>query len=273
MSESKFRTGISEIKKTAAGGGGKRFTPNIYWKDDGESKTIAWLTSASEIPKVDLHLFVKVPDDTRDQGFRWENFLCRKDASMIDESAGYCELCDRVGHAPVTKFVGQAVELKPTKEGKKVTKLEVLTVARKNKDGVEVEYPQWGLVFQAAKNFMSYLAAYEESTQDITEIAWEVIRDGKDNQTKYHHMPLVTPLPDLSKLVEDIPTVIELLEEMGSDEKYEMVKEIAAGSQPSRFGSDKENSESGSASSRDEEFERIRAEVRGEAEKPKVEAY
>lgn len=191
---------------------------------------------------------------------------------MIDESAGECELCDRVGHEAATKFVGQAVELKATKEGKKTTKLEVLTRTAKNKDGVEVEYPQWGLVFQAAKNFMSYLAAYEESTQDITELPWEVIREGKNQDTKYHHMPLAVPLPDLSEVVADIPNVIEILEQMGSDEKYEMVADIAAGSQPNRFSkNDKGEAEGGSPSSRDDEFERIKAEVRGE--KPKVEAY
>ncbi len=265
---SKFRTGIQEIQKQAAGSGGKknRWTPNIYWKA-GDSKTLAWLTDATEIPKVALHPFVRVPDDSREQGFRYETFLCRKDESMIDESGGYCELCDRVGHEPVIKFVAMAVELEAIKEGKRTTGLKIAYDTRKNKEGVEVDYPRWGMVTQASKNFFSYLAAYHENTGDIREVGWEIVREGGSTDTKYHHFELKAPLPDLSEL--EVPDVTEVLENMGSDEKYAMVADIGANSQP-EFDNGSKPVDAGTvpSGSRDSEFAKIREELSG-----KVESY
>jgi len=257
---SKFRTGIQEIQKQAAGGSKKaRWTPNIYWKA-GDSKTLAWLTGAEEIPKVALHNFVRVPDDSREQGFRYETFLCRKDESMIDESGGYCELCDRVGHEPTIKFVAMAVELEAVKEGKRTVGLKVAYDKRQNKDGQEVEYPRWGMVTQASKNFFSYLAAYHENTGDIHEVGWEIVREGASTDTKYHHFELKAPLPDLSGI--EVQDITEILEAMGSDEKYAMVADIGANSQP-EFGDDAKPVEAGTvpARSRDSEFAKIREEL------------
>jgi hypothetical protein len=266
-----FRKGKELIQKTAAGSGGRRFTPNIYWKP-GDVRVIAFLTEADEIPKVRLHQMVNIPDDSREKGIRYETFLCRKDPSMAEEYGGECELCDRVGADAAEKFVALAIELEPTRKGKRVESLAVKydTVKRKKDDGTEeeVEYPRWGLVIQASKNFFSYFAAYDEANGDIREVAWEIHREGGGTDTKYHPFmvmngPNAVALPDLSEVVDAIPTLEELLEAMGTEEKYAEVSDLAAGSQPT-FGN-KKSTDSGTVPSgeRETEFAKIKADVVG----------
>jgi hypothetical protein len=264
---SKFRTGTDLIKQSAAGGGKKRFTPNIYWKA-GDVRTIAWLTAADEIPKVRLHQMVRVPDDSRDSGFRYETFICQKDPSMVEEFGGTCELCDRVGAEASEKFIALAVELESVKEGKKVKEVKVKMETYKDKDGNDQEAVRWGIVTQAAKNFFSYFASYDENSGDIREVAWEIHREGGSTDTKYHPFvvmsgPNAVPLPDLSEIVDDIPTLEEILEGMATPEKYEMVADLAPGSQPSFGGSKKKSTDDGTVPSgeRQTEFAKIRDEV------------
>lgn len=216
---------------------------------------------------------MRVPDDRFEKGFRYDTFLCRKDPSMAEESGGYCELCDRVGAKADEKFVALAIELEAVKEGKRVKELKVAYDSVTNKEsGETVEYPRWGIVIQASKNFFSYLAAYHENTGDIRDVAWDILREGDSTDTKYHQFPLPTPLPDLSKL--EIPSLDDLLENMGSDEKYQDVETIAAGSQPSAFGKSSKPVDAGTvpAGDRESEFEKIRAELESKNQTP-VEAY
>jgi hypothetical protein len=231
------------------------------------------LTNAPDIPKVSLHQFVRVPDDSREQGFRYETFLCRKDESMTDESGNYCELCDRVGHEPSIKFVATAVELEAVRDGKRIKELKIAYDEKDNKDGEKVQYPRWGLVTQASKNFFSWLAAYHENVGDITEVGWEIVREGDSTDTKYHHFELKAPLPDLSGL--EVPSVEDLLEAMGSDEKYAMVSDIKAGSQPTFGGDNKPSQDSGTVptGTRDAEFAKIKAELDSERTPEAVESY
>lgn len=265
---SKFRTGTDLIKQSAAGGGKRKFTPNIYWKA-GDVRTIAWLTAADEIPKVRLHQMVRIPDDSRESGFRYETFICQKDPSLIEEFGGECELCDRVGHEASEKFVALAVELESVKDGKKVKSVHVKKEKYKDKDGGEQEAVRWGLVIQAAKNFYSYFASYDENSGDIREVAWEIHREGGSTDTKYHPFvvmsgPNAIPLPDLSEVIDSIPTLDELLEGMATSEKYEQVADVAAGSQPS-FGNKKKTTDDGTTPTGDRatEFSKIRDEVVG----------
>lgn len=267
-----FRKGTELIKQHAAkkSSGKRLFTPSIWW-NDGDVKTIAFLTEAEEIPKILLHKMVRVPDDRFKSGFRYETIICKKDPSMVEEFNGVCELCDEVGHEPAEQFVALAVELEPVKEGKRVTSLRVKTDAGKDKDDNDVEWPRWGLVIQASRNFFSYFAAYSEASGDIRDVAWEIHREGSSTNTKYHPFvvmngPNAVTLPDLSELVENIPTLGDLLEGMASEEKYAEVAELEPGSQPS-FGGKKSPQNDGVIPSgdRDAEFAKIRAEV--------VEAY
>jgi hypothetical protein len=215
---------------------------------------------------------VRIPDDSRDSGFRYETFLCKKDPSMAEEYEGKCELCDRVEHDAAERFVALAVELEVVRDGKKVKEVKVKydSVPRKKDDGTEevVDYPRWGLVIQAAKNFFSFYAAYDESTGDIRDVAWEVVREGGGTDTKYHSFVLMkdaksaADLPDLSDIVDAIPSLDDLLEEMGSEEKYAQIAGLQAGSQPT-FGGKKPTADSGTVPSgdRQSDFERIKNEV------------
>jgi hypothetical protein len=261
MATKEFRKGTNLIKATADNKGGKRrFTKSIYWKN-GDVRTIVFVTAANEIPKVRLHTFVQVPDDRLESGFRYETLLCKKDPSMVEESGGACELCDRVGHDATEKFAALAIELEAVKEGKRVKELKVKYDTVKREDGTEVEYPRWGLVTQGAKNFFSYFAAYDDAAGDIRDVAWEITRDGDSIGTKYHAFEVKAALPDLSEVIENIPELDDLLEEMGSDEKYEQIKEVQAGSQPS-FGN-RQATDDGASPSRKSEFEKIKEQVVG----------
>lgn len=227
-----FRKGTDLIKATAESKGGKRkFTKSIYWKA-GDVRTIAWVTAADEIPKVRLHTMVPIPDDKLQSGVRYETFLCRKDPSMVEESQGVCPLCDEIGVDATERFVALAVELEAEKEGKRVKSLKVKYDTVKRDDGTEVEYPRWGLVIQGAKNFFSYFAAYDEMSGDIRDVAWEIQREGDGVGTKYHPFEVKAPLPDLTEVIENIPSLEDLLEEMGSDEQYAKAEVLEPGSVP-----------------------------------------
>jgi hypothetical protein len=261
-----YQRGTAVIKEAAESKPtSRRFTPSIYWKA-GDIKTIAWLTEASEIPKVLVHTFVRVPDDSYQSGYRNENIICKKDPSMLDEFGGQCELCDDLQHKATERFLALAVELEPVKEGQKVKALKIKVNPYKNKEGVVTEYPQWGIVSQASSNFFSYYGNYAETQGDIREIGWEIHREGGGRDTKYHpyivmNGPQAVALPDLSKLVKEIPTLDELLEEMAAPEKYAEVAGLDPDSQPT-FGDDaKEESGSVPSGSRQSEFDRIRDEL------------
>jgi len=266
MTERKFQKGTDLIKKAAEKkSGGGRFTPNIYWKP-GDVRTVAFLTEAGEIPKVLVHQMVRVPDDRFDSGFRYENIICKKDPSMIEEYNGACELCDDVKHDPTERFIALAVELEPIKEGKRITSLQVKTNRAKNKDGVETDYPQWGLIMQASSNFFAYFANYSDNGSDIREVAWEIHREGGSTDTKYHpyivmNGPNAVSLPDLSDVVDSIPELDDLLEGMASDEKYAEAATLEPGSQMTFGGRKKVETGSVPTGERASEFERIKEEV------------
>ncbi len=269
MASRTFQKGTDLIKEAAESkkGSGGRFTPSIYWKP-GDVRTVAFLTEASEIPKVLVHQMVQVPDDSFEKGFRYENIICKKDPSMVEEFEGRCELCDDVKTDPTERFIALAVELEPIKEGKRVTSLKVKTNRAKNREGIEQDYPQWGLIMQASSNFFAYYANYADTGSDIREIAWEIHREGGGRDTKYHpyivmNGPTAVPLPDLSELVENIPSLDDLLEQMASEEKYAEVVDLEPGSQPS-FGDKRKPSNDGGtipSGDRQTEFERIKEEV------------
>lgn len=268
MAERKFQKGTALIKEAAERKNtSRRFTPNIFWRA-GDVKTIAFLTAADDIPKVLLHQMVPIPDDRFDSGIRYENIICKKDPSMVEEFGGACELCDDLKHSPAERFVALAVELDPVKEGKRVTSLSVRTNRAKNKEGVEQDYPQWGIVIQAAKNFFSYFGAYSENSGDIRDVAWEIQREGASTDTKYHPFivmngPNAVPLPDLSKIVDDIPSLDDLLENMASDEKYAEAATVPPESIKQYGGSNKKKNttDDGVAQDRKADFDRIREEV------------
>ena len=112
-----LNTGIDNLLKSEGG----RNSSYIAWKK-GETKYVAFITPASDIPKVRFHQFVRIPTD---DGFRWGTFMCRKDSSWLDDSKGECYLCDEIHHNAVTKYAAVAVELEPVTEGRRVKELNI----------------------------------------------------------------------------------------------------------------------------------------------------
>lgn len=268
-----FRKGTDEIRKTAIGGGAKRFTPNIYW-GDGDIRTVAFVTPADDIPKVRLHQAVRIPDDRFERGYRMDNFVCRKDPSMVEESGGECVLCDTIGHDANERFVALAVELEAIKDGKEVVGFNVKRNIVKKEDGTEAEYPRWGMIVQGAKNFFSTVAAYDQARGDITKVAFEIHREGDSISTKYHFFPEKgTPLPeDLADVVAEMPQLETLLEEMASDEKYEQLEGVEPGSQM-KFGDSKVETGQKKETDRALKFNEIREKAQQGKTRAKVEAY
>lgn len=200
-----------------------KWTQFISWKD-GDVKTVAFVTPMEEVPKVRIHNFVKIPDES-ERGFRYATFMCRKDPAWRVESGDTCPLCDVIHHEPIERHVAIAVELDPIRESgtKKVKELHVKTREVERDDGSKASYPQWGLVIQSDRNFWGYFMAFAERMGNINDVAFDVLRQGGDQNTKYPVFPIQeAPLPQqLEDLKKEIPTLEGLLEEMGSLKKYE----------------------------------------------------
>jgi len=261
-----LRKGTDEIRKAAESSGGGRFTPFIGWKD-GDVKLVHFLTAAQEIPKVRLHAFVEIPTD---DGTRWDTFVCRKDPAFREESGNTCKLCDEIGHVATDKFMALAVELEATKEGKKIKSVTPAMRKFEDREGNEREVPQIGLVIQGAKNFFSYLGAYDER-EDLSDASFEVQREGASTDTKYHFFP-ISAVPDLTDI--EVPSLESIIERMGSEEKYETDLEgVLPGSQKNWSkgggkGSSNSKKETGTAQPTGNlrsQFEEIAEQVKGKS--------
>lgn len=269
MALSGLRKGTEEIVKSAAGGGGGKFTPFLSWKD-GDVKLLYFLTAAEDIPKLKLHNFVEIPyeDSDGNEATRYDTFVCRKDPAFREESGNTCDLCDRVGQAAVEKFVALAVELEPVKEGKKITSVQPVMRQFEDREGNDREVPQIGLVVQASRNFFAPYVAWE-SRKDLEETSFEVQREGASTDTKYYFFP-VDSRPDLTDI--EVPSLEDLIERMGSEEKYADVSDLKPGSQKS-WGDKKGKGKGTSAKAQtgaatqggdlSSQFERIKSEVKG----------
>jgi hypothetical protein len=281
MALSGLRKGIEEITKSAAGGGGGKFTPFIGWKD-GDVKTLYFLTAAQDIPKLKLHNFVEIPAEDKDgnEYTRYGTYVCRKDPVFREESGNTCDLCDRIGHVAVEKFVALAVELETIKNGKKITGVEPVMRKFEDREGNEREVPQIGLVVQASRNFFAPYVAWE-SRKDLEETSFEVQREGASTDTKYYFFP-VDEKPDLSEY--EVPNLEDLIEGMGSEERYEEVAEVQPGSQKSwgkpsggkkSASSSKAQTAQTQGSDLNSQFEAIRNEVKGKraSEAEELETY
>jgi hypothetical protein len=269
-----LRKGTEEIKK-AEKSGGNRFTNFIGWKD-GDVKLVYFLTKPEEIPKLMLHSFVEIPyeDDEGEEKTRYDTFVCRKDPAFREESGNTCELCDRVGHKPTEKFAALALELEGIrdKSGKRVVSVEPLMRTYTDREGVDHEVPQVGLVIQASRNFFSPYVAFD-SRYDLEETSFEIERDGASTDTKYFFFA-IDAKPDLTDL--ELPDLEDVIERMGSEEKYEAIAEVTPGSQKtwgdgiSGKGKNKKTSSKSKKQTDDEpagdlrsEFERIKEQVKG----------
>lgn len=213
MDLNKAQKGAEHVK--SGGGSKKSFTPVIYWKENNEAKFLSFITPVSEFVTTSVHIY------RTSEG--WRTFICRKDPVFLDESMGHCPLCDELDDSPSRKHLAIAAELEPVvkSEGgrRQITDLN-LKFIEIERDGETKSYPRIGLVMQAATNFFNYLTAYDTQRDDITNVSFEIVRQGKDTKTTYSFFDYQMR-PDFSAYEEHIPDLLGYIEEKGSLSYYE----------------------------------------------------
>ena len=266
MAIGELRVGSDRIIQTSEGKFRGKLTPYISWKPD-DTKAVFFLTSIEEIPKVIFHQFVRkfIEDEEGNSREIWMSFMCRKDPAWMSESQGECVLCDQIGHASTEKFVALAVEVEPKLNGKKVTGVDVKYRVGKNENGEEVELPNVGLIIQSSRNFFSTLVALDQK-RDINDISFEITRQGESLDTKYVFWPIEYK-PNLKGL--DIPTLKDVLEAMGSSERYERDLQGVLAEDQTSFGDRSKKK----PSSKTENLGDVFSELKAQLEKSQLETY
>lgn len=224
----KYRSGAAAIDEAATSSKGgssfKPFVPEIFWKEADEKKYILVLSPIDEVAVLDLHEFIKLPDENRSDGFRYESFLSRKDP-MIEED--YDKIEDDLGRKSKTRIMGAAVELVPVMETikgrKRPTSFAVKTedFKRNTDDGEEiVTFPKVGLIVQSSQLMWSPLKSLDESQGPLEELPLEIIRripGGQKSNTQYEFIPFMDIPVDLSAVteyVDGISYLTDVLEEL-----------------------------------------------------------
>ena len=226
-----FQKGSSLIKQKSQGGGSGRtratdFVPFLSLKD-GEEAFLQFFTDIDDVILASIHRYVRVSyerDGEVKQGYR--DFVCRK-MDAWEDSDGSCVLCDKLGHVPKENFAAVAVLLDPVYESSSSTKrisdiksFEVRGSEYTTKDGNSIFYPEYVIVFQAAQNFWQQFTSHNDQIGPITANPWKVIREGADQSTTYLGYEV-----DKAEIVDyrdmNIPSIQELLESLGSKERYD----------------------------------------------------
>ena len=88
------------------------------------------------------------------------------------------------------------------------------------KDGTTIFYPEIVVVFQAAQNFWQQFSSHSDQIGPITANPWKIIREGADQSTVYHGYEVdKAEAVDYANMA--IPTIHEILENLGSKERYD----------------------------------------------------
>jgi hypothetical protein len=228
-----FKGGSNLIKQKSQGGGGTTrskptdFMPFFSLKD-GQESYIQFFTDIEDVPLVTLHRFVQVAwekdDGSIGKGYR--DFACRK-MDAWDDADGKCVICDELGHVPKENFAAVAVGLEPvfdssakTNRISDISSFEVKGNEYTTKDGTTIFYPEVVVVFQAAQNFWQQFASHNDQIGPITANPWKIIREGNDQSTIYHGYE-VDKAADVDYSNMKIPTIHEVLENLGSKERYD----------------------------------------------------
>lgn len=217
MQADKLKTGKEHVKARSGGS----FTPTIFWKEDGETHYIAWITPAEEFITLDVHM-VECRNSEHDWG--WRTFVCRKNEAFEDESDGKCALCDVHGDRSTRQTYALAAELDAVEERiegrRQITGLQVKMI-EVERDGETKEYPRIGVINQGPGNFYSYFTSYDTQRAPITTLPFEIVRDGKGTKTKYQVFPVPDlPVPDLTEFEANFPDLIQHIAEQGSEARY-----------------------------------------------------
>jgi hypothetical protein len=209
-----FRRGLEAIEEAAtrkSGGGNFNFAPRLRWREDGEKKFILVLTPIEEVPTVSLHEWIPVGKGERADGetyTRWADFISRRDPAIGEDED---ELQDRLERDPKNKSIGVVVELEPVTETvsgrKKVTSFTVktsdYTKRDENENEIEMTQPDIAFVVESPITLWGAIGSLDQSRGPISDIPVEIIRRGKDQNTRYDLFPLEVPV-DLSPIVDHL---------------------------------------------------------------------
>jgi hypothetical protein len=233
------RRGLGAVEQAAQRKGGTKlrgFAPEIRWREDGEKKYILVLSSfdgddPNGVVVADLHEFIPVGTAEKANGetyTKYESFVSRKDPLAGSES--YDDLEDRLGNKPRTRCIGVALELEPEFETingrKKPVRFSVKTdsFTRKTDDGTEeVGQPLIGLIAQSAALMWSPLGSIDESQGPLCDLPLEVVRIGKDVNSRYNFVQFPNMEVDLSGLFNNLDGITYI-----SDELDEVKGELVA---------------------------------------------
>lgn len=224
------RRGLSAVEQAANRKGGTKlrgFAPEIRWREDGEKKYILVLSNFDDgdpngVVVADLHEFIPVGTAEKANGetyTKYESFVSRKDP--LAGSENYDDLEDRLGNKPRTRCIGVALELEPEFETingrKKPVRFSVKTdtFTRKTDDGnEEVGQPAIGLIVQSAALVWSPLGSIDESQGPLCELPLEVVRIGKDVNSRYNFVQFPNMEVDLSGLFNNLDGITYIADEL-----------------------------------------------------------
>lgn len=224
-----FRRGAEAIAKAQerkAGGNFRPFTPNLFWKSDGDVKYLLFLNDIATIPTVDLIGFIPVKGKkgNGDEFEYPEQVIARTDAAIGENSD---PMTDEWDAKPKETCVAVAVELEPVLETvngrQRPTGFEVKTVTfdRRVRDdegeltdeSEEVEAPVVGFITQSPRNFFNVVSSYDAEEAPIEETPVKILRVGSKADTVY----TIAGYPDMEVDLGILVDTIENLNYIGDD--------------------------------------------------------
>lgn len=236
----KFPTGADAILASAeaAKGGGKKFSPELFWRD-GDERYIQFITPLAQIPTVPAYN-VRVGTSQTTQKAIMRTLI---DPRPVEGKDAYNPLAERWGLEPKPKQIAVAVELEPVFEKvdgrKKRTGFKVsertFTYQKGDRAGEEVTVPNVGVVINTHL-FFKYLTTWDEDKGDITQTPFKVVRVGGDKNTTYNFIPYEGEKVELNETVLaeiDLDAHIDML--MSAERYRELIDPLPDDFVPDRY--------------------------------------
>lgn len=248
-----FRRGAQAIiearERAKSGGSFHRFTPSVFWQDDGDEKYLLFLNAMDDIPQVDMIGYIpqvgKKNDDTTFEYF--EQTIARTDQGIGEDSD---PIVKEWNFKPRETNVAVAVELEPlfeTVKGRKRPRgfeVATRTFDKRVKDDAgnltdeseEVTAPVVGFVSQSPHNFFNVVQSFDAKEAPINETAVKITRVGAkgDNSVTYRIDGYPEQDIDLTNLIDyvdglsyldddEIDELVEALEDVEDAEAVEII--------------------------------------------------
>ena len=236
----KFPTGADAILASAeaAKGGGKKFSPELFWRD-GDERYIQFITPLNQIPTVPAYN-VRV-GTSKVTGKAIMRTLI--DPRPVEGKDAYNPLADRFELQPKDKQIAVAVELEAVYEKvegrKKRTGFKVstrtFTYQKGDRAGEEVTVPNVGVIVNTHL-FFKYLTTWDEDKGDIRETPFKVVRVGGDKNTTYSFIPYEGEAVELTDEVlseVSLDSVIDMY--MSADRYHELIDPLPDDFTPDRY--------------------------------------